>query len=291
MEFIKFFLVVAIALVLAKSVTSSNPKSLLDYQREYTGNFSHPKIINGKPADEKEFPYFVGIIEFNPFLIFARCGGAIIHPKWVLTSGFCVEDSQIADSVVFLLEMGSIVSGAPRVEYILTSSSVFLHPGFDSDTMDNDIALLSLPSSVPNDEYVRPVALAAEDTSKESLVGQFITIAGFGATSDDGTLPEILQEGNTAQIPIISDIACEISSNGYQLPTSPIFCSRGNSGRSAPAMCIGDSGAPATVMMNGVPTLVGIGSAILGSGCGNSPQIYTYIPEFCPWIDEIIANN
>lgn len=264
---------------------------MLDYQREYTGNFSHPKIINGKPAEEKQFPYFVSIVEFNPFLIFARCGGGIIHPKWVLTAGFCVIDSQIADAVVFLLEMGSIVAGAPRVEYILTSSNVFLHPGFDSDTMNNDIALLSLPSSVPNDEYVSPVALPAADTPKESLVGQFITIAGFGATSDDGTLPEILQIGNTAQIPIISDVVCSISVNGYELPTSSYFCSGGNPGRSAPAMCIGDSGAPATVKMNGVPTLVGIGSAILGSGCGNSPQIYTYVPAFCPWIDKIIAEN
>lgn len=69
-------------------------------------------------------------------------------------------------------------------EVSVSVSQVIKHPNYNSQTQDNDIALLQLSSSVTFTDYIKPVCLAASD----SAIGAGTTcwVTGWGDTQSGG---------------------------------------------------------------------------------------------------------
>ena len=65
-----------------------------------------------------------------------------------------------------------------------TVAEIVLHPAYDSDTSNNDIALLRLSSPVKFTDYIRPVCLAAGDSVFNSGTDSWVT--GWGAVKEGG---------------------------------------------------------------------------------------------------------
>lgn len=65
-----------------------------------------------------------------------------------------------------------------------TVSRIILHPNYDSDTNNNDIALLRLSSPVKFTDYIRPVCLAAGDSVFNNGTDSWVT--GWGAVKEGG---------------------------------------------------------------------------------------------------------
>lgn len=63
-------------------------------------------------------------------------------------------------------------------------SQVIRHPGYSSQTNDNDIALLRLSSPVTFTNYIQPVCLAAEGS--EFSAGTSCWVTGWGTIGSDG---------------------------------------------------------------------------------------------------------
>lgn len=63
-------------------------------------------------------------------------------------------------------------------------SRIVLHPNYDSDSSNNDIALLRLSSAVAFTDYIRPVCLAATDSVFNSGTDSWVT--GWGAVNEGG---------------------------------------------------------------------------------------------------------
>ena len=63
-------------------------------------------------------------------------------------------------------------------------AQIILHPNYDSDSTDNDIALLKLSSPVSFTDYVRPVCLAAGDSVFNNGTGSWVT--GWGKIQEGG---------------------------------------------------------------------------------------------------------
>lgn len=61
---------------------------------------------------------------------------------------------------------------------------IILHPEYDSDTNDNDIALLRLSAPVKFTDYIRPVCLAANDSVFNNGTDSWVT--GWGAVEEGG---------------------------------------------------------------------------------------------------------
>ena len=65
-----------------------------------------------------------------------------------------------------------------------TISRIVCHPNYDTSTSDNDICLLQLSSSVTFTDYILPVCLAADGSTFNSGVINWVT--GWGTTSSGG---------------------------------------------------------------------------------------------------------
>ena len=63
-------------------------------------------------------------------------------------------------------------------------AEIILHPEYDSETSDNDIALLRLSSPVKFTDYIRPVCLAASGSVFINGTDSWVT--GWGAVQEGG---------------------------------------------------------------------------------------------------------
>lgn len=65
-----------------------------------------------------------------------------------------------------------------------TVSEVINHPGYNSDTNNNDISLLRLSSTVDFTDYISPVCLAAEGSVFDA--GTTCWVTGWGTIQTGG---------------------------------------------------------------------------------------------------------
>lgn len=229
------------------------------------------KIIGGKEAKRYKWPWHVALI--NRFReVF--CAGTLIGPRWVLTAGHCLRNYLR----VRLNEHDLTAVDGKELE--MTVQKMFLHPRFNHQTVDNDIALLRLPNAVS----LPPVCLPSSQPQPQEVC----SIMGWGKlNSSDEYGSTILHE---AKIPVVSWETCVRSYKRYFL-TSNMFCAGWSSGQAD--TCAGDSGGglmclPKDHMQPKAYSIQGITS--FGDGCGrrNKYGIYTMVYNYLGWINYII---
>ena len=85
--------------------------------------------------------------------------------------------------ISFEVRMGSIKFGSPQLS--LRSTNFFAHENYNSNTLNNDVALIRLPQSIQFDENIQAIALPSDDTSEtfEGIKGtffvKFLSLNGF----------------------------------------------------------------------------------------------------------------
>ncbi|WP_235878668.1 S1 family peptidase [Saccharopolyspora karakumensis] len=200
------------------------------------------------------------------------CGASLIDEQWVLTAAHCVADAKPAD---LGLRIGSPTWSSGGTEAGV--SEVVVHPDYETNTPNGDIALLKLDQAVSE----TPIELA--DASGEA--GTPSRIIGWGVTCPVrgcGEPPEQLQELETQVAP---DANCTLSS--IDGPTE--ICT--SSKELLANACFGDSGGPQLEGTPGDWKLTGVTSR-LGSPvpvCGTAPSVYTDATAYADWISSTIG--
>ncbi len=159
-------------------------------------NDIQPRIVGGTPANASEWKFYTQIVSRNSNRSY--CGASYIGNGYVLTAAHCVDGdlpSQIA------VKIGGVVyNGTDGVRSNV--SQIYMHPAYNKSTFENDIALLKL-SQIP--QGVTAVDIAAGSLSQYAAVGDWLTVAGLGRTTEGGSSPTVLQE---VDVPLISDATC-----------------------------------------------------------------------------------
>ena len=281
---------------------SSSPAGTSEYSKEIyeassrevmKGDSSRPalpqtRIVGGVDREINWAPWQVALVSKNSGSNFEGqfCGGSIISTYWIVTAAHCLEDrtkSQILDDV-------RILAGDDYLGDDLSNTSVndvIIHPKYNAETTENDIALLKLSEPLT----LGTANLAKIDLpSKSPLSGSTGRISGWGNTwmfngssfldyYDTGApYPRQLQGG---EVSVRTSRDCQLEMGKNYFKSKSMICA--NSPGYWIDVCFGDSGGPLATFSNGGWVLSGITS--WGWGCAwDSPTAYTNVAKYTKWI-------
>ena len=212
-----------------------------------------PRIINGSPASQGEFSWFVQ--GPNGF-----CGASLIGENLALTAAHCQPFFPVGSTVY----IGNVILNDQNAEK-LRVAQVFPHEDYNRTTLENDYMVLLLEGS----STAKPLELNPDIITTP---GQILTVMGYGVTENGIASGRLLE----VDVAFVDDIACNASyTSGI---SAPVMMCASKPGKDA---CQGDSGGP---LIDEDERQVGIVS--FGVGCANPdfPGVYAEIAGQYDWI-------
>ncbi|XP_067321711.1 transmembrane protease serine 9-like [Anolis sagrei] len=228
-------------------------------------------IIGGRESIPHSRPY-MAIINVGEQL---HCGGTLIKPNWVLTAAHCKSNGTV-----------KVILGAhsrkktERSKQTIAVAKQILHPGFISNTLDNDLMLLKLKRSAKVNRYVSIIKLT--QTFGDIKAGTQCLVAGWGRIHKTlPNFPDTLQEVN---VTVIDRGICSDHNHydSHHNITKNMVCAGDKKGGKDSCEC--DSGGP--LICNGEQKAV----VSFGKGCADSryPGVYARLgKDQLEWIRRI----
>jgi len=229
-----------------------------------------PHIVGGSEAKPHQFPWQVGIFMDGAYF----CGGSVISDEYILTAAHCADGFSSFEVIIGAHEVKN-----PSEEGHLetTTGEAFVHPGWDSWDLANDMAILKVDKISFND-YVSPICLPSQSEVGEAFVGETMTVSGWGRESDSSS--SIARFLNFVSAPIISNKECN---DVYGIVGDGVICISTDGGKGT---CNGDSGGP-LVMENSSKTYNQYGVVSFGASAGceaGYPAGFTRVTEYLDFI-------
>ena len=118
-------------------------------------------VTNARMAVAKpgEYPHQVSLRTSSPDSPLPKhfCGASVIHPWLLLSAAHCFE--RIKPPNILAIPGDHSHSGSEKGEQPRNVTDLILHPKWDNQTWENDIAILVLDEPLEFDENVRPILL------------------------------------------------------------------------------------------------------------------------------------
>ncbi|XP_064604947.1 limulus clotting factor C-like [Liolophura sinensis] len=259
-------------------------------------------IRNGQVSRQGEWPWQVSIAhrqEDGQF--YGVCGGTVISENWVVTAAHCVTNRSTANIMplanlkLYLGKYYRDINQDDAEVQVSLASEIHVHPNYDPEVLNSDIALIRLASTATLSNRVSPICLPGYNSDGVALAdrlirpGSNITVTGWGETenrTDAGVLMMTV-------LGTISRESCEDKYAESGLPlivTSKMFCAGHDDGRSD--TCFGDSGGPAMARAGSGDNrrwyLVGVVSWGSPIDCGIPMQYsgFTKLSQFLSFINQ-----
>lgn len=172
------------------------------------------------------------------------------------------------------------IQASRRSKQVILAKDAIVHPGYNRDTVANDIGLLRLPRRLVLNNHIRAAKLPR---GKKTYVNSSAISSGWGLMANDQPTEEL----QYINVTIISNEQCEQEWNKElkdkkKLMLDSFLCIDSTQG----LPCRGDSGGP-LLLNDGTRTVVGIVSHGYDAQCRlRVPDIFTRVSSFVGWIEK-----
>jgi hypothetical protein len=288
------------ATVAAAAVAS--PDDLKSARRQLSNSYAHRALMRDEQRSDVPDPdvatiingtetggplsYQVGLATGAGKL--PLCGGSLIASRVVLTAAHCVIDDDYKPSnpptdkvLINGYDVKKTTSLIPQGSGYIAASSYVAHPGYNTTTVENDIALLFLPFPIGEDDNFKFATLNEDPTVPAD--GEELFVSGWGNTVDVYSPSPVLLGTN---LDYITNEQCNDSDWDGDI-TDGMMCAE----RDGTAECRGDSGGPLVIADGDRPAMdptiqVGIVSFSGGDKCGDPdyPGVFTRVSSYIDWI-------
>lgn len=154
-----------------------------------------------------------------------------------------------------------------------------LHAGYNRQNLNNDIAILILPTAAVLNQWVQLARLPTGAQLNDRFVGATATSSGWGRIADGGGTSAVLRSVTN---PVITNDVCTATFGGIIIESTLCISTIGGRGT-----CNGDSGGPLTVVVpgGGLPLQIGVVSFGAAAGCEvGFPAGFARVTSFDGWI-------
>ncbi|CAN9505068.1 unnamed protein product [Ophioblennius macclurei] len=235
------------------------------------------RIVGGEVAPEGSWPWQVSLLRGTSHF----CGGSLINDQWVLSAAHCFLSISASQVTVALGRQSQ--SGFNPNEVLRSVSRIISHHNYNNPSDDNDIALLRLSSPVTFTNFIRPVCLAASDSTIHAGIDSWIT--GWGTLRENGPISNDLME---VEVPVVGNRQCNCNYGVGRITDNMLCAGLPEGGKDA---CQGDSGGPMVIKQGDVWVKVGVVSFGLGCARPNFPGVYARVSRYMSWINGNITGD
>jgi secreted trypsin-like serine protease len=221
-------------------------------------NVGKTQIIGGSDAWPGKWPWMIYVLSPT-----AACGGSLISDQWVLTAAHCGLSTET--KCVF----GSFNrSKIEETNVVMNVIQVIVHPNYNDNTLEDDLALLKLEFPVQKSSHINTICLPSAD---HDLRNKQLFVAGWG------------RDASGEPTSVLNDVECQYISFCNLVNHKPLknICVKYLK-RSGVSVCNGDSGGPLMTLVNGKYELVGVISSV-ATNCV-SPTSTTKVWYYLDWI-------
>ena len=156
-----------------KSTSSSRTRNSAIFQcgiSRYYGPAQ--RVVGGREARIGEFPWIVSVHSNGHF----RCGGSILDAFHILTAAHCVKGAHPSEISIRYNSLLQSRNGSQR-----SALKLIIHPKYNIRTIDNDIALIRLKTSLVLSR-INSGTDCLPSNGLRLAVGQSLTVSGWGQT-------------------------------------------------------------------------------------------------------------
>ncbi|XP_069160777.1 uncharacterized protein [Procambarus clarkii] len=252
------------------------------------GRVKNSHFVKGD-AEFGEYPWQAAVLKVvDGGDVVYVCGGALLDHQHVLTAAHCVNSLQVSQLRVRLGEWDVKTETEFYSHLELPVATVQSHPQYNAGNLHNDIALITLKTTVDfsSNPHISPVCLP---DAYSSFVGQRCYSTGWGkdAFGTDGKYQSVLQE---VELPVVDYHQCQEALRHTRLGPSftlhqGMLCAGGEEGRDT---CKGDGGGPLVCPdPEGRSHLGGLVSWGVDCGLPGVPGVYVDVTYFLEWLRQV----
>lgn len=245
---------------------------------------AQPEVVGGKPAKDGRWPFMASLMQKRIADNFDSrfCGASLISKRDILTAAHCItlSGANVKNTQV-LVGTQDLTQGGRRINI----ASITVHPDWNIDTSDSDVAVIRLAEEV-ND--IEPVAFATTlaDEDKHAATGKPTWGMGWGSTQSKPPFPEQLLN---VRLPIVDREVCNSPDSYDGAITDTMLCAGYKEG--GKDTCGGDSGGPLVAKDDSGRFRLQVGIVSWGTGCAQPDLygVYSRLAVLGSWVKEQVA--